>query len=303
MKLLIVKEINLYYHGYQTILLNLVERNLGYWKFTKKTGAAAARNKYVKYRNILKQLLRNEEKKYYEQQFQSVASDARKTWKIINSLLNNHSSQKLSHIFQLNNTTTCDKKVIVNLFNDYFVNLGSNLAKEIPPSKRNHLLEGIPHVKESLVLFPTDANEIANVILSIKNTASCGSDQISVAAIKTVSNVISPLLVILINYSIDKGIFPDALKIAKILPIYKIGDNTLISNYRPISILTVFSKVYEKIIQKRLESFLSKHKVLYDMQFGFRKNHSTQHALLTYIDYVTSALDNNQVLHSILGRK
>ena len=268
-------------------------------KIYKKTGAAVARNKYVKYKNTLKQALRHEEKYYYEQQFQAVASDARKTWKIINSLLNKQTNKKLSHIFQSNNITTTDKTVIVKMFNEFFVNLGPDLAKKIAPSKRNKLLEGIPHIKECMALSPTDANEVANMILSLKNTASCGSDQISVAAIKTISNIISPLLSALINHSMDKGIFPDALKIAKILAIYKSGDKTLISNYRPISLLTVFSKVYEKIIQRRLDGFLTKHKVLYDMQFGFRKNHSTQHALVTFTDYVTSALDKNQIALSI----
>jgi len=195
-------------------------------KIYKKTGAAVARNKYVKYKNTLKQALRHEEKYYYEQQFQAVASDARKTWKIINSLLNKQTNKKLSHIFQSNNITTTDKTVIVKMFNEFFVNLGPDLAKKIAPSKRNKLLEGIPHIKECMALSPTDANEVANMILSLKNTASCGSDQISVAAIKTISNIISPLLSALINHSMDKGIFPDALKLAKNLPIYKSGDKT-----------------------------------------------------------------------------
>src|SRR2546425_2254388 len=139
----------------------------------------------------------------------------------------------------------------------------------------------------------------SHVIASLKNTASCGYDQISVASVKAVSSIISPILATLINHSIDKGIFSDALKVAKILPIYKSGDKTLISNYRPISLLTVFSKIYEKIILKRFDSFLIKHQILYDMQFGFRKNHSTQLALASYIDCITAALDKNQFTMSI----
>jgi potassium voltage-gated channel Eag-related subfamily H protein 8 len=80
--------------------------------------------------------------------------------------------------------------------------------------------------------------------------------------------------------SIDTGVFPDALKKASVVPIYKAGDKSIFTNYRPISILPAFSKVFEKVITNRLDSFLSKYNILFDKQFGFRKNHSTAMAIL-----------------------
>src|SRR3989442_4625584 len=150
-----------------------------------------------------------------------------------------------------------------------------------------------------MVLSPTDSKEVTNIIHALKNTASCGVDQIPVSAVKFVSSYISPILSLLINHSTDKGIFPDALKIAKILPIHKTGDKILITNYRPISLLTVFSKIYEKIILKRLNDFLTKHNILYDGQFGFRKNRSTPLALVSYLDYITAAADKNEIILSL----
>ena len=82
-------------------------------------------------------------------------------------------------------------------------------------------------------------------------------------------------LTYLINCSINKGIFPDELKTAKVIPIYKSGDKTSIENYRPISVLSVFSKVFEKIMYNHLINFINKHNILYKYQFGFRKRHST----------------------------
>jgi retron-type reverse transcriptase len=150
-----------------------------------------------------------------------------------------------------------------------------------------------------LALFPTDTSEIKNIIMSIKNSSACGIDQIPITVIKSVVDCISSVLASLINHSISKEIFPDALKIAKVIPIYKAGDKSLISSYRPISLLTTFSKVFEKVILKRLENFLEKHKLLSDNQFGFRKNRSTQLALTSYLDKLTEALDKNEYAISL----
>ena len=83
----------------------------------------------------------------------------------------------------------------------------------------------------------------------------------------------------LINKSVETGIFPDELKIAKIVPIFKSGDKTLVSNYRPISVLRFFSKIFETILNNHLIEFTEKHNLLYKYQFGFRKQFSTSHAI------------------------
>ncbi len=253
-----------------------------------------ARIKYVKYKNILKQILRNEEKNYYETQFQIKANDIRKTWNLINLLLNKTNKDEMSRMFKIGSNLVSDRSVIVNEFNKYFVELGPKLAEKIRLPNNNLKLKAPVSVKESIVLYDTNPTEIHNIISSLKNTSACGVDEIPVSAIKSVSDHICPILANLINHSISEGIFPDSLKIAKILPIFKSGDKTLISNYRPISLLNTFSKIYEKVIFVRFEKFLNKYKILYDKQFGFRKNRSTQLALISLLDCVTSALDKNE---------
>jgi len=107
------------------------------------------------------------------------------------------------------------------------------------------------------------------------------------------------MLSTLINHSIQNSIFSDSLKVAKVIPIFKSGDKTLITNYRPISLLNTFSKIYEKVILRRFENFLAKNKILYDGQFGFRKHRSTQLARVSFLDKLTEALDKNEFVISL----
>ena len=104
-----------------------------------------------------------------------------------------------------------------------------------------------------------------------------GYDEMPASILKQCLDTYIDPLTYLINLSINQGIFPDELKIAKVLPIYKSDDKHLIQNYRPISVLPFFSKIFEKNILNHLEN-----NILYDNQFGFRKNHSTTHAQLLH---------------------
>ena len=137
--------------------------------------------------------------------------------------------------------------------------------------KSDPKISSVKFVKESIALLPTDSYEVKNVISNIKSSSSCGPDQVPITIIKSVADTLSPILSNLINHSLSAGIFPDALKSAKITPIFKAGGKTLISNYRPISLLNSFSKIYEKIFLLKLNSFLTKHSIIYDGQYGFQK--------------------------------
>jgi hypothetical protein len=99
---------------------------------------------------------------------------------------------------------------------------------------------------------------------------------------------------IIFNQSIQSGIVPDDMKIAKIIPIYKSDDKKLVSNYRPISVLPAFSKIIERLVYNRLLDFIDKNKILSDNQYGFRKNISTSMALMDLIDKISSSIENNE---------
>ena len=142
---------------------------------------------------------------------------------------------------------------------------------------------------QSLFLTPTTSFEVFNLISGLKNTKSNCKDNIAAYFLKVAAKVIAAPLAQLFNYTFLLGIFPASLKIAKIVPIYKSGDISHVSNYRPISILSSISKILEKLIHVKLINFFNKHSVLLPTQYGFRANHSTSHAL-THVS--TSLYDN-----------
>ena len=104
-----------------------------------------------------------------------------------------------------------------------------------------------------------------------------------------------PSLEKIFNLSISSGIYPSKLKIAKVIPIFKKGDTKAINNYRPISILSTLNKIFEKILYARLIDYIGKHNILYKYQFGFRKQHSTEHALIEIVDQIKLSIDKSEL--------
>ena len=100
----------------------------------------------------------------------------------------------------------------------------------------------------------------------------------------------------MVNSSIKQGIFPSELKIAKVFLIFKAGDEQLITNYRPISVLNFFSKIFEKVEANYIVDFLESNTILYEHQYGFRKGHSTNHAVITLVERVAKTLDTGKIV-------
>ena len=129
----------------------------------------------------------------------------------------------------------------------------------------------------------------------MENKTSCGVDGISNSLLKSIKSEIVQPVTVLINQMLTTGIFPDKLKIAKVVPLYKKGDNTLFSNYRPISILPSLSKIFEKIVYSQLYAYFECNKLLYSSQYGFRQGHSTEFAALELIDKITFLMQEGKV--------
>ena len=136
---------------------------------------------------------------------------------------------------------------------------------------------------------------VSKIIDSFKPKTSAGPDNISNNLLKIIKQEIVPSLTIIINQSLEKGIFPESLRIAKVLPLFKKDDPTTVNNYRPISLLNNISKIFEKVIDQQLNSYLSKNNLLYGSQYGFRSDHSTELAALELVDRISGAMDSGQV--------
>ena len=133
-------------------------------------------------------------------------------------------------------------------------------------------------------------------INQLKNKA---TTNIRVSLLKYVKQEIVSGLVIIFNKSFEEGRFPKLLKIVKVIPIFKSEKRTDPSNYRPISLLSIFDKLLEKLMYNRLNPFFQKHNIFYKYQFGFRKNHATANALTEVIDYIYKSLDERNYVFGI----
>ena len=202
-------------------------------------------------------------------------------------------NQRVVKIIKKDNAIT-DSHMIANAFNDYFANIGKDLANSIPTVQKSpfEYLKDPPC--DSFCIFPTTVNEIEAEITKLKvGKASCPFSM-PVTILKLLRTVISKPLEILFNVSFSTGIVPNKFKLASVIPIHKKGSHTCLSNYRPISLLSVFNKLLEKLMCKRLVNFLEQNKTFLDNQFGFRTGHSTDHAILSIIDKIQRAIDNKE---------
>ena len=142
----------------------------------------------------------------------------------------------------------------------------------------------------SIYLSEVTSEEISNNLKSLKNSAA-GYDEIIAASLKHISFIIEPFKY-KSNLSLSEGVFPTELKLANVIPLYKADDAFVINNYRPVSLLCVISKIFEKVMYNRLIDFLETFSILNNYQFGFRKMHSTYMALMTLMNRLITSLEN-----------
>ena len=135
-------------------------------------------------------------------------------------------------------------------------------------------------IKKSFFISPTVLNEVSSIIQSLTKNKSSGPNHIPVKLLKILDPLISVQLSLIINDSFQKGIFPEKLKIAKVIPIFKKGDTSKNTNYRPISLLSIFSKICEMLMHQCLYNFLELHEILLQMQFGLRNTLPNRKSLL-----------------------
>ena len=243
--------------------------------------------KYSIYRRELKHIIKYVKAKFYNSKFMNASGEPKKTWEIINQIRGKR-KKTIKPQFVIDNKKIYERRVIANEFNKYFVSLASKLNDETTKTSSNKSENFLPpRNMHSMFLYVCSEEEVAKVISELQNGK---SSDIPISVIKKVSPIISPVLARHFNYLMGIGKFPDQLKLGKITPIYKKEDEELMQNYRPISTLPIFGKIFEKIIFSRLYNFFVSQGLLHSKQFGFRKNHSTSHALNYSISQIKSAL-------------
>lgn len=249
------------------------------------------------YNHILKKNIRLAKINHYASCFNKFKGNIRKTWDTINEILNK-TKKKMSfpdHFIE-NGQPIHDRLEIANCFNSFFTNIGPNLANLVTPTPNIDYRKFLNKNQANTFRFSqVDPESIEKIINNLQTKNSTGHDGISTKLIKVLKTTISEPLSIVINQCLNSGIFPEKLKIAKVIPLYKKDDVNIFTNYRPISLLVAISKIFERVIFNQLYAYFQKYKLFYSSQYGFRSGHSTEFACLELVDRIIQEMDRGKI--------
>lgn len=244
------------------------------------------RRSYSYFRNMLNYVIKLYKQIYYCTKINSCSGDAKQTWKVLNNMIKRKVKSPSPDI-AVNGVKLSDGDS-AEVFNGYFTSVAGDLVGRLPqPLNGPSIL--IEPVERSCYFYPVDCSEIDDLIQSFKSDH-CSKDNFQPFLLSTISVFIVPVLTSIFNLCFSTGIYPNILKTARVVPIFKQGDSSDVSNYRPISTLSIFNKMLETVIHKRLHAYFSSINVMSDRQFGFRRGFSTTQAVTSLIDYITVSL-------------
>ena len=238
--------------------------------------------------------------KYYKRFFDEHSENSKKQWQMINGLLNRnckHTNGPIKLKDEHGNILSTHSDVAAR-FNEYFSNIASNIKTQIDarrtfdPGGFDKFLRSPSN--NSIYLRPVTPTEVHNVVNKFKNKATLDT-KIGPMKIANNDRKFTNTLAEIINTSFLQGIFPSSLKSARVVPIHKGGCKTEVVNYRPISLLSSFSKIYEKLMHSRVLEFLDSNGSLFESQYGFRPGMSCEHAILNAQNSILHSLNNKQI--------
>ena len=220
--------------------------------------------------------------------FDNCLGDSRQTFALLNEL--SGKTRQKNSVIKLASCISDTKPnpstlEVAEKFNEFFVSIGENIKQSIP----SETIELPSDVSMSIRMNPLSETEVIGIINSLPNKSSSGEDEISNILVKTAGSVITKYLTSLINVSFYEGFFPSELKKAKVFPLFKNGSRVEENNYRPISLLNVLSKIYERSMLTRVYEYMEGFNLFYFKQFGFRKKHSTIDALAELTERIRSS--------------
>ena len=221
----------------------------------------------------------------------------KKLWQTINYVIRktNNKTETIDKL-RINNITEHRGEVIAEELAKYFANVGKTYADRINPPKRSETdyLNQIPMNLSTIYLTPVSSTEIEKILKALQPKTSYGTDCISNKLLKEIGAFVVEPLQLIFNKSLELGVFPDRMKIAKVIPLFKSKSRELASNYRPISLLLTLSKILEKIMYTRVYNFLDQTNQLYISQYGFRKRHACEHAVGELVSQIVKGLEEGK---------
>ncbi len=251
---------------------------------------------YVRYNKIYRKLVAKEQEDAFNARMIETGADTKKKWKVLKEELKIDNIKESITSINSNGQIITDKIEIAKTFKNHFQTCATKLAQGIQEQGDCEILcEQQPEWGFKIIT----ERELIKIIDSLQPKASCGFDLLSNKMLKKEKLQFTKLTLTLINETIINGTFPEVLKTAKVIPIFKKGDKQNLNNYRPISLLPVLSKIVEKIMNKQITDKLDEYKLIDENQYGFRTEHSTEDAVVKFIDYIERAKVKNKYVASI----
>ena len=261
-------------------------------------------NKYKSYRNCYKRMCAFEKKKYFRDKIEQTNGQPREVWRVLNSAYNPHKNND-NKIEALKDPTTGeiykDDEKIADCFRRYYDSFTDVISENIIFDPNSTLQDFLPPPTNTRYNpRPVSQDEIIKLLDSTKPKSSTDINGLNSNVLKYVKNEISYILSDLYSRSISQGMFPDQAKISKIIPLHKKNCELELGNYRGISLIESFGKILEKLVYNRLYSYLEKNKLIYDLQYGFRKRLGVDICLVNLLNRLSEAF-NNQEIGSVLS--
>ena len=278
-----------------TIIAKINDKNKLYKKYIKSR-RKEDKLKFNKLKNEITNITRKSKEEYYKKYFERNNKNAKKIWNGIKEIINiKQKSSSLPTSLKNKDKILTDQKEIADHFNSYFSGIAENILKkrkhEGNHSYQEYLKNPLPN---SHIFFDCDPTEVECLISTMELNKKSGPYSIPINVLHMLKNDISIPLSKIFNLSMRTGTHPDCLKLAMVIPIHKKGSKLEVGNYRPISLLSNINKLLEKIVHERTYNFLEKFNCLYKYQYGFRRGHSTNHALIEITEKIRKALDSKK---------
>ena len=242
---------------------------------------------YTEYNKIYRKLIKAEQSAVFNSSLSNAGTDGKKKWKVIKQHLHLESSKITIESLEVNGEILTSKAEIASSFKQHFETCALKLAENLPQGQdTSSVMQGGDHWS----FRHTSVPDLLKIIRSLKNKNSAGIDCLSNHMLKKEAYKFAVLLTPLINEALDEGLFPSCLKHANVIPIFKKGDKTNPNNYRPIALLPVLSKVFEKVLNEQLTAVID-NGFIDDNQFGFRRGFSTEDAAIKFVNQIQKDLN------------
>ena len=282
------------------VLLNAISER----DYLKKIAARSERGsiewqRYTKKRNSVIKLNNRLKKEYYQKTIDDNKTQSRKLWKTLQNLVPGSKSNNVTpHSLTHENKEISNKKEMATIFNKFFATVGSKLGETFNFSGTDHI--AVPVNENQFNFSRVNLYTVQKIISQLDNNKATGLDGINVRALKFGSPILSFYLAHLFNLSLSTSSVPKCWKRKRVTPVFKKGDSDDVNNYRPISILPITMKIFEKVVHSQVSDFLDSSNILSRSQSGFRNRYSTDTAVICVSDFILEELGKGKYVGAVL---